>query len=43
LKKKELVQILKQVLKEPKRKMVEMQSFIPYDPLENRSNKFGDF
>jgi hypothetical protein len=31
LKKKELADILKKIVKEPKRKMVEMQTFIPYN------------
>jgi hypothetical protein len=38
LKKKELVNILKNFIKEPKRKMVEMQSFIPYNFYNNVNN-----
>lgn len=41
LKKKELVDILKQFLKEPKRKMVEMQSFIPYNLMSTQIYKHG--
>jgi len=43
LKKKEIVNILKQILTEPKRKMVEMQSFIPYDVVDNKIKLFGEF
>jgi hypothetical protein len=43
LKKKELVNILKQILTEPKRKMVEMQSFIPYNVVDNKNKLFGEF
>ena len=43
LKKKELVHILKQILSEPKRKMVEMQSFIPYNAIDTKNKIFGEF
>lgn len=43
LKKKELVNITRRILKEPKRKMVEMQSFIPFNLTDNNLYNIGTY
>ena len=41
--KKEMVNIIKKILKEPKRKMVEMQSFIPFNLTSNNFYSIGKY